>query len=135
MSTSDKSQRVILVVDDDADIRTAVRDVLEDEGYRVALAAHGSAALRWMAEAREPPGLILLDMMMPEMDGWQVMAEMERTPTLTDVPVLVFSAYGDVQRVESIPRAHGLLRKPLRMEELLKAVENTLQVASSDEVK
>src|SRR5262245_42897347 len=119
---SDGVRGLILVIDDDDDIRTAVRDVLQEDGWRVETAANGADALRWLAGTSELPRVVLLDMMMPEMDGWAFMAELERAPRLADLRIIVFSAYGDASRVESIPRATSLLRKPLRAHVLLEAL-------------
>ena len=70
MSRKASSQRV-LVIDDDADIRGALVGALEDEGYRAMSAANGLEALEVLRILPTPPSVILLDLMMPVMDGWQ----------------------------------------------------------------
>jgi DNA-binding response OmpR family regulator len=83
------SVRSALVVDDEDDIRSLVRDVLEAEGHRVLEAPDGRAALRIVHQER--PALIILDVMMPELDGWQTL---ERIRDVSDVPVIMLTARG-----------------------------------------
>jgi CheY-like chemotaxis protein len=116
------ADRSVLIVDDDADIRESIGGALEDEGYRVAGASNGKEALRLLKAASPRPGLILLDMMMPEMDGWAFRAEQRKDPELAGIPVLVFTAYGSPKDVARQLQAAGFVRKPLRLEELLSSV-------------
>ena len=71
MATSEAPCGGILVVDDDPDIRDSLREVLEDEGYDVASVGNGREALDYLKQASPRPWVILLDLMMPVMDGWQ----------------------------------------------------------------
>jgi signal transduction histidine kinase/CheY-like chemotaxis protein len=82
--------RPVLVVDDDPDVRTLLRRMLEREGYRVTEAEHGRAALARLAH--DLPGVILLDLMMPEMDGFEFLGELRRHETAHAVPVVVVTA-------------------------------------------
>jgi CheY-like chemotaxis protein len=112
----------VLVVDDDPDIRDTIADVLSDEGYPVELACNGREALRMLGTAKAEPGLILLDLMMPELDGWGFMAEVQKVPRLAAIPVIVFSAHSvNAEAVGALP-VRGFLRKPLRLHELLDLV-------------
>ena len=88
----------ILIVEDDFDIREALTQILEEEGYAVREAANGREALD--VAARELPSLILLDLMMPVMNGWQFRAEQIKDPRLAPVPVLVISADPHLQLEE-----------------------------------
>ena len=83
--------RSILLVDDDADIRMTLRDILTEEGFVVHTARDGQHALH-MLEKMEPPDLILLDYKMPVMDGKQCLSLMRRIPRLQAVPVVIMSA-------------------------------------------
>jgi CheY-like chemotaxis protein len=119
MPTSGKQ---ILVVDDDQAIRETLSEVLEDEGYSVASAENGQDAMRYLRQ-RSPPSLILLDLMMPVMNGWQFRDEQLRDPSLSNIPVVVISADPSVrQRTASIAVDH-CIRKPIDLEELLALVE------------
>lgn len=106
----------ILLVEDDADIRETVRDVLESEGYRVEEANNGFQAMARLG-AEADPCVILLDLMMPGMSGEMVLAEMQKTERLKKIPVVVTTA--SPQRPEG---ASGYLRKPFGMDALLKTV-------------
>ncbi|WP_437939537.1 response regulator [Sorangium sp. So ce341] len=111
----------ILVVEDDLDIRSILSQLLAFEGYEVEEAADGAEALA-MLRRDGPPALILLDLMMPIMDGWQLRAELQRDPELSSVPVVIVSA--DVRAEQEASRlcAAGLLKKPLQIEPLLELV-------------
>jgi CheY-like chemotaxis protein len=111
----------ILVVDDDADVRNTVADALEDEGFDVVTAANGGEALRQL-DAGARPDVILLDMMMPEMDGWAFRAEQQKRGELASIPVIVFTAYGIPRETVEQLGAQGYLRKPLRLDDLLRAM-------------
>jgi CheY-like chemotaxis protein len=108
----------VLVVDDDFDLRSLLIDILEQEGYRAVPAVNGAEALELLRNGLRP-ALILLDMMMPVMDGWTFRAEQREDPTLADIPVVVFSAYTDVEATAEQLGAAAGLAKPLRLEELL----------------
>ncbi|WP_163999206.1 response regulator [Pyxidicoccus caerfyrddinensis] len=112
-------RRSVLVVEDDEDIRAAIAEILEGEGYDVVIAANGSEALEELQHMRRPC-LILLDLMMPVMNGHEFLARIRETPRMQGVPVLVLTAVS----TEAPPGARGLLRKPFIVEELLDAVQN-----------
>jgi CheY-like chemotaxis protein len=110
----------ILVVDDDPDIREALRDILDDAGYSVVLAFHGQMALEMLGTMRRPC-LVLLDWMMPVMDGAQFLHLLRENPLYDTVKVILCTASGrDVP-----PGAQGLLRKPFELEELLAVVSES----------
>ena len=119
MSQSPAS-RPILIVDDDLDHRFACRDLLIDNGYVVQEAGDGKKALaRLVDPAEQPPCLILLDLSMPLMDGWQLLAIMKSYLRLQSIPVVLISA----QEPLLDPVQHGTiaayLRKPADADELL----------------
>jgi len=110
------SAPLVLVVDDDPDILEAICDILEVEGYRVARARHGGEALARVDAER--PALILLDLMMPVMDGLSFARELRARPADSDVPIVVISADGNRQRAEPVGAA-GYLAKPFDIDSLL----------------
>src|SRR5262245_52600735 len=114
------ASRTILVVDDDEMIQESIREVLADEGYEVALAQSGVEALAQLRNG-DRPALILLDLMMPGMDGWQFRAEQKRDPTLREIPVVVITAAGS--SVKSTIDADEFMTKPVRLEDLLSVVK------------
>ncbi|HEY2512187.1 MAG TPA: response regulator [Polyangiaceae bacterium] len=103
----------VLVVDDDTDSRSAMADVLLDEGYEVAEAENGLEALREID--RVSPDIVLLDLMMPVLDGWKTLQILRRTPRHKDLPVVVVSAVDP-------PGAVDHLQKPISRERLLAMV-------------
>ncbi|WP_437984833.1 response regulator [Sorangium sp. So ce117] len=111
----------ILVVEDDLDIRSILTQLLVFEGYDVEEAADGAEALT-LLRRDAPPALILLDLMMPVMDGWQLRAELQRDPALASIPVVIVSADVRVEQEASRLRVAGLLKKPLQIEPLLELV-------------
>jgi DNA-binding response OmpR family regulator len=113
----------VLVVDDETDIREAVAELLAEEGYEVMDAGDGAEALR---KARAfHPSVVLLDLMMPGMNGWEFCAEKKIDPELAQIPVIVLSALGRVQGLE----AAEYLQKPFELDDLLNAVKQHARAA------
>jgi len=121
--------QTLLVVDDDLDIRDALQDVFELEGYAVLLAADGLEALAQLRQAESPPHLILLDLMMPRMDGFAFREALRHDSALSEIPVLVASADLDVKGAAEGLDVAGWLRKPLDLSELLSTVKRLSQAA------
>jgi CheY-like chemotaxis protein len=115
------SSRSILLVEDDLDLREALSMVLEAEGYRIVGAANGLEALTQLRRSG-PPCLILLDLMMPIMDGWQFRAEQQQDPALASIPVVVFSADGRVPEKARALGAVAYCRKPIDFDVLLETI-------------
>jgi two-component system, chemotaxis family, chemotaxis protein CheY len=107
---------LVLVVDDDPDILDAICDTLEVEQYRVARARNGLEALERVEAER--PAVILLDLMMPVMDGVTFARALHARPAVKDVPILVISADGNPARAASVG-ARGYLAKPFDIDTLL----------------
>ena len=122
MNPLDLSCHSILVVDDDADIRESLTEILGEEGYRVAGARNGREALEYLRNETRP-SLILLDMMMPEMDGWRLRLELQKVPELASIPVVILSAHESVRDAALALGAADYLRKPLRLKSLLEVAE------------
>ncbi|MGA8891196.1 MAG: response regulator [Anaeromyxobacteraceae bacterium] len=106
----------ILVVDDDDDFREALCEVLSEAGYPVEQAGDGEAALRRVAA--EAPGVVLLDLKMPVLDGWGVVERMRKDPRTAPIPILILSAYGFEWESELLG-AQGYIPKSVGMEEIL----------------
>jgi len=113
----------ILVVDDDPDIRDSLREVLEDEGYVVNCVSNGREALDYLKSKQPRPCVILLDLMMPVMDGWQFRREQKQDPEIADIPLVVITATG--KRPVLIDAAE-LVMKPLDLNRLFEAIERYL---------
>lgn len=108
----------VLIVEDDADIRNDLAAILEDEGYSVMRAAHGAEALDHLNSSKHP-NAILLDLMMPVMDGWQLRGELLKDPALARIPIIVLSGVADPRRETTLLGAAGYVNKPLKLAHLL----------------
>jgi CheY-like chemotaxis protein len=115
----------ILVVDDDDDTRTCVMGVLDSEGYSVRGASNGQIALT-ILRSGFTPHLVLLDLMMPIMSGWEVLDEMAKVPKLATLPVVVFTAAGDLVPAKL---TKPVVRKPIEIDALLRMVNDFCAVA------
>ncbi|HUM11122.1 MAG TPA: response regulator [Myxococcaceae bacterium] len=113
----------VLLVEDDADIREALTDVLRMERWTVEPAANGKAALERL-RAGPPPDLMLLDLMMPVMDGFELLERLRGEPGPTTV---VLSASREVDRVREHPLVRATLGKPVEVGELLGLLEQLRQ--------
>ena len=111
----------ILLVDDDADLREVITDVLSDEGYAVDCAADGLEGLERL-RAGERPGVILLDWMMPRCDGPQFRAAQRADPAIADIPVVLFTADMRLDDKLAVLDAVEYVRKPIQLSHLLAIV-------------
>jgi len=109
---------VVLVVEDDFDVLNAIANILEDAGYQVLRAANGAEALDQL-EARKRCDLILLDLLMPVMHGWDFRRKQMQTPGIADIPVVLMSAGAHMAAVSGDLQAAGYLTKPVDMTDLL----------------
>jgi DNA-binding response OmpR family regulator len=110
-------ERRVLIVDDDASIRGFLEEALTDEGYRVRTAVNGREALSILETWQ--PSLILLDLMMPEMDGWEFRAQQRASAAVADVPVIVLSATRDLAAKAQVLEAAQVFPKPFDLDTLL----------------
>ncbi len=112
----------MLVVEDDADQRQLLTFVLEQKGYDVAGAADGRDAMEWLRK-NETPGLVLLDLILPKMDGWQLRREMLADDELAGIPVVCVSAKEGLAAIAEELGAAAYLRKPQPLHVVLEVVE------------
>ncbi|MBM2842857.1 MAG: PleD family two-component system response regulator [Anaerolineales bacterium] len=115
-------QQAVLVIDDEGPYSRVVAEVLQKKGLRVRTAAHGPSGL--FAAKRDQPDLILLDIMMPEMDGLSVVRKIRSEPALSKTPVVVISALAAAEDRQAALEAgaDAFLAKPFTMEELTQAI-------------
>lgn len=112
----------ILIVDDEHSIRSALAQLLEEEGYAVAVVRNGQDALRYLELTNQPPCLILLDMMMPEMSGLQFRREQQEHAALANIPVVAMSANLHLAQAAQVLGVTDYLQKPFDLNDLLSAV-------------
>jgi CheY-like chemotaxis protein len=115
----------VLVVDDDELLRSALIETLRegDEGREVVGAADGDEALEIMRE-RELPALLILDLMMPRVSGWEVLERMDASPLMARVPVIVLTAFSPH---DDLPRGRHVMRKPVDARLLLDLTQTLLR--------
>lgn len=123
----DRTDR-ILVVDDIPDNSFLLQTLLEEEGYQVEIAENGRTALRKIAD--NPPDLILLDVMMPGMNGFEVTQRIRQNTELPFIPILLITGYTEPNPADGFDMgADGFIRKPINFDELLTRVRSILQPA------
>lgn len=120
----ENAQRDVLIVDDDPDIRDAVGECLRYEGYGVHSAVDGRDALERL-EFGLRPDVILLDLMMPILNGFDVLQALQARPDWKKIPVVVVSANRGYE-AEDLTGAVSILRKPVNVERLIRAVEQAV---------
>lgn len=121
MKDQDEKQKILLV-DDDVDSTEALAELLSREGYTVACAENGREALDYLAHSK-PPCLIILDLIMPVMSGWEFRQHQTSDPKLKSLPVVIVSATGPMKGL----KANAVLQKPVDFRHLMHVVrENCL---------
>jgi two-component system response regulator MprA len=121
------SPKCILVVDDEESIRDVIAETLELEGYRVEKAADGREALLMVRATR--PDAIVLDLMMPGMDGWTFLNQCRKDDLCGGTPVLVMSAYRKLGEITRELHVQACLEKPFDLDVFLRAIERLLPAA------
>jgi len=110
------SRKPILLVEDDVDIREALAETLEDLGFPIVTASHGLDALNLLLQGHVSPSVILLDLMMPVMDGYQFLDELRKHDALASIPVAIITARHvvDTARLDGLP----VIQKPIKLPQL-----------------
>ena len=123
--------KTVLLVEDDYDVRDTLQDLLESEGFDVIPAANGKQAIDFLLYAK-PGGdlIVVLDLMMPMVSGWEVLDVLTRDTRLVGIPVIVLSALA----TERPPRAQEFVRKPFTMQALVTSIRNWLPASGTDGV-
>jgi CheY-like chemotaxis protein len=121
-----RSRACVLVVEDDGDVRAAVSDALEDEGYEVVGARDGVDALGHLGSGLKPQ-LIILDLSMPRMTGSELGERLAREPALEQVPLVVMSAETSGRRQATAMGAWAFLKKPVNLQQLFATISRALK--------
>jgi CheY-like chemotaxis protein len=121
------TSRNILLIEDEVDIRTILKDALEWEGYCVYTASNGKEGIEILSEI-PAPGLILLDLMMPVMNGWEFADALEAHRVYADIPIVTLSAFSDPKKVL---RVNGSITKPVDFDVLFALVRKHCEPGES----
>ena len=124
MSKSQTQSFSVLVVDDDAATRDSLAEVLEEDGFAVLTASNGREAFEVLRSASTKPSVILLDMIMPVMDGWEFTKEQRNDPELASIPVAVFSVHPNIEAAARFVEAAAYFRKPLPLDDLIDTLDS-----------
>lgn len=117
---SDFVSKDVLVVEDEAYLCELIGDVIESEGHKVRKASNGLEALERIRERK--PGLILLDLMMPIMDGWEFMEALRANPEWDGMPIVIITAIYDVKRTQEETGARAVITKPFDIDQITEIV-------------
>ena len=123
--------KTVMVVDDEEDMCHVVRQILEKNGYNVVVARTGRECLRKIREKK--PDLVLLDIMMPGLDGWGVLGEIQQDPSLKSVPVTMFTVKPlttEILRKKEVEGLVNYILKPFSKEGLVQSISQTLDSLS-----
>jgi two-component system response regulator MprA len=119
--------KLILIVDDSVDIREPLQQILEGEGFQIAVAVNGKEGLDYLQSTKRLPDLILLDLMMPDMDGFQFRKAQENIPLVGSIPILLMSADANIQYKAIKMGVKGILPKPFQdIDTLIATIEKYL---------
>ena len=113
----------ILVVEDDKSIRDLLSELLVNEGYKTVVASNGEEALQYLKNSAVNVKLILLDLMMPVKDGYQMSKEMQGDPSLAEIPVIIMSAAAQLAIAEKKIPSKASIKKPIDIDTLMQAVK------------
>lgn len=127
---SSKNGEFVLIVDDDPPIRNLVRQIFKRMGYEGREARDGAEALAIISEAT--PRLMVLDLMMPKMNGWEVIDALREQGKINEIPVIVLTAVG-AQRTDNLPSlgVRAILGKPFEIQDLINTAQRVLAEATS----
>jgi DNA-binding response OmpR family regulator len=119
--------KVIMVVDDEPDILVTVGQMLEMSGYTVVKAKDGIECINKLNELESKPDLVLLDIMMPDLSGWDVAAKIKENPSWRNIPIIFLTAKGDTMSIGmGNLAAEDYIVKPFDIKDLKERVDNVL---------
>jgi CheY-like chemotaxis protein len=121
-----ESEPTVLIVDDDAQIREALSILLDDEGIRCVTASNGAEAIRLLCENKLRPDMIVLDLMMPIMNGWEFRVAQLANPGIATIPTVILTAATDTSSRAAELGIIQILRKPLDLDQLFQVIENNV---------
>jgi len=130
------NKKRIMVVDDDKDIRKSVKQILEKNGYKVYSFENGRECLKTLKEGKYKPSLIILDIMMPEMSGWEFQRKLDENIELSDIPI-VFLTARSTETAQEMYRRYGVdyISKPFDINYLISSIDKITNSKEKSEQK
>src|SRR5579859_7248066 len=128
MDHAQRLDRIALVVDDDVFMVSALAELLEEDGFEVHTASNGFSGLRQVLEVR--PGVVLLDVALPERSGGELLNDLRAEPTTRDIAIVLVTGHAADLNEHQLAEADGVISKPFDDTELLEAVHHALQRAA-----
>jgi two-component system chemotaxis response regulator CheY len=122
-------ENYVLVVEDDPDMRESMESVLTYAGHAITAVADGAEALTWLTGDHPPPCVIVLDLMMPGMNGFELRSRLRADPTLSEIPVLILTGAGTLADRNRAELQAEILRKPIDLRDLLAAIHRHCALA------
>ena len=120
MAPLDTNCKFVLIIEDDEAIRRSMQDVLDLQGYKAVGASDGQEAINFLKDTRELPCVILLDMMMAGMNGWQFLDFQRNSPDYCNIPVIICSALSETAKAI---KPAAIIPKPVQLKTLISAVK------------
>ena len=120
------SDKLILIIDDSLDNRNLLSMLLISKGFQVHCASNGVGALAFLNEFQKAPDLILLDLLMPHMDGWEFRKKQKKINLLKNIPVIVMSGDEHIEDIKNLLEPAEILIKPLDIASILSAISKIL---------
>ncbi|MFA6236316.1 MAG: response regulator [Bacteriovorax sp.] len=117
--------KYVLLIEDDLDINEAIQSILEEEGFKVKCTFNGREAIEFLKDTSTIPSLILLDIMMPYMNGYEFREAQLKEPRISNIPTIILSAAGKHEDIEKL-HFRECLKKPLDLETLIDVVKRNI---------
>lgn len=130
------AKRRLLIIEDDPYINESLQELMEMEGYQVSSAKNGKEGLDYLlkSESNELPHIIMLDLMMPIMDGFMFRQEQAKHEKISDIPVMVMTAHGNSEQLQDQVRAQAFIKKPLDINQILQVAEKLSDISMNNSV-
>ncbi len=127
------NKKRIIVVDDDPDIRLSVKQILEKSGYKVYSFENGRECIKTLKNTKKRPSLIILDIMMPEISGWEIHRQLDSNPNLSEIPIVFLTGRSNETAIEMYNR-YGIdyIKKPFDIKDFKESVKRAVNSKNKD---
>ena len=127
------NKKRVMIVDDDPDIRLSVKQILENSGYKVYSFENGRECMRALNESKKRPSLIILDIMMPEMSGWEIHRQLDSNPNLCEIPIVFLTGRTNETAKEMYNRyGTEYIKKPFNIKDFKDCINRIIKSKNKD---